>query len=198
MVIDPKTSILSSLTKFERAITNAWNVMQSELNKIMQDTTGAAFPLGSYDLTAENNSAKLSIKPAEGKQNAVEVAYSLDRTWTLDGVTPAETTVSASVEDVCHLGLRKDVVGLSEDILDRTASEIAWKKSGVPFDAIEQVSVAASKENDPRVTEIVNGKPSKTDKDSWRKWSVAAQAYLLGNDYSKGKSFVNVLSSVKD
>jgi hypothetical protein len=118
-------------------------------------------------------------------------------TWTLDGVTP-ETPVAASVEDVCHLGLRKDVVGLSEDILDRTASELAWKKSGVPFEEINQVSEAAAREKDQRVTEICKGKPHRTDRASWHRWSIAAQAYLLGNDYSKGKSFEKVLSSVKE
>lgn len=200
---DPKTTILSMLTKLDESIANAWVEFQAGLNNILLGTEGQAFPIGDFDVNANKSkrgtktahSSKVNIKVADDKPNTVVVTFDLTRTWDVDGVNPPAKVVSAAQEETCHLGLRKDVVGISEDVMDN--SELTWSRSGAPLEAVARVLSIAKKENDTKVVEILESKPAKNDLTTWKNWAISAQAYLLGKDFSEAKKFKEILENVK-
>lgn len=199
--VDPTSDIMKLIADFDSSVGPAWTKLQAGIDELLKGVEGAAFPLGDFSsksTTADKgNSTKLVIKKLAGKANAADVSFSFDRSWELDGVKmPA--SIQAEVEPSCHLGLRKELLALSQDVIDMTESELAWKRARVPEKTVAFLTKESAKENDKRVFEIMKDCPNERDLAGWRNWSVAAQVYLLGPDYSDSKSFEAIKASVKE
>jgi len=194
--IDPKTRILSLLTRFEESIQSSLKKLEAEITGIIKETEGAAVPLGDFTIgndlthkTGNNASAKVTIAVGE-KPAQAQVTYLLKKSWTIDGMN---LPVTAAAPKACNLPLRHELLALCSDIRENTDSELAWKRSKkLPLEQLSRIENLAKTSGDSRVAEILDGKPSDALADSWKKWSVAGQVYLLGSDWSDDKRFLNV------
>lgn len=199
--LDPTSDIMKLIADFDSSVGPAWTKLQAGIDELLKGVEGAAFPVGDFSSKSttvdKGNSTKLAIKKLVGKANAADLAFSFDRSWELDGVKmPA--TVQAEVEPACHLGLRKELLALTQDVIDMTESELSWKRARVPEKTVSFLTKESAKENDKRVFDIMKDCPNDRELAGWRKWSVAAQVYLLGSDYSDTKSFEAIKASVKE
>lgn len=191
--IDPKTRLLSLLTRFEETIQMSLKKLESEVTNIVKDTEGAAVPLGDFTIGNDlhhkgGNSASAKITIAAGDKPAqAQVTYTLRKDWTIDGIN---LPVQASVPKSCNLPLRHELLALCSDVKEGTGSELAWKRNKkLPLEQLSHLESIAKASGDSRVAEILDGKPSDALADSWKKWAVAGQIYLLGSDYSEDKKF---------
>lgn len=198
--VDPKTRILSLLTRFEETTQASLKRLESEISSIVKSTEGAAVPLGDFtignDLTHKTgNSASAKITIAAGDKPAqAQVTYLLKKTWTIDGIN---LPVTAHVTPACNLPLRHDLLMLCADVRENTGSELAWKRSKkLPLEQLARLEGLAKASGDQRAVEIIEGKPSDALAESWKKWSIAGQVYLLGNDYAEDKKFSAVKQSL--
>lgn len=194
-VVDPQAQILAALTKLETEISEPLNAFKATLDEVLKGTSGEAFPLGKFDISSEQSTSKLDIKVNAEKSNAVEISLSVDRFWGMDDINPP-AAVESSVEPSCHMGLRKSLLTVAEDMAEFANTELAWRRVKVPNKTLAYINEEASKENDQRILEIVAAAPQE-GRDDWRKWSVAAQVYLLGNDYSADKKFTDIMQEIK-
>jgi len=199
--LDPSSDIMKLIADFDSTVGPAWTKLQAGLNELLKGVEGAAFPLGDFssksNTVSKGNTTKLTVKKVAGKASTAELDFSFDRSWELEGVK-MPTSVQAEVEPACHLGLRKDLLALSQDVIDMTESELSWQRARVPEKTVSFLTKASAKENDKRVFEIMKECPNDRDLAGWRKWSVAAQVFLLGSDYSETNSFEQIKASVKE
>jgi hypothetical protein len=183
--VDPSAQILALISQFDQGTASLWTSVKAKIEDVLKGVAGAAFPLGEFSsnasTAAKGNKTKLSI--AKGDNNtSVDVSFGYSREWNIPGLNPPE--VQASVETTCHLGLRRELLSLAQDLTDMTDSELVWKRSRFPEKTIAFLSSEAVKENDPRVLEAIKALPDNQDRNAWRKWSLTAQVYVLGSDYS--------------
>jgi hypothetical protein len=192
--IDPKTRILSLLTQFEEAIQGSLKKIEHDITTIVQETEGAAVPLGDFSIGNDlhhnfggSASAKITIEAGD-KPAQVLITYNLKKAWNVDGINlPVQASVS---QRACHLPLRQDLLELCADVKESTGSELAWKRSKkLPLEQLAHIESIAKASGDSKVIEIVEGKPSDAQADSWKKWAVAGQAYLLGADWAEDRKF---------
>jgi hypothetical protein len=73
-----------------------------------------------------------------------------------------------------------------------------WKHSRFPEKSLVYLSAESAKANDPRITEVLKALPEGQDRNAWRKWSLTAQVYVLGNDYSDTKTFDDLSKEIKE
>ena len=198
--VDPKTRILSLLTKFEEAIQSYLKKLENELTNIVKETEGAAVPLGDFTIgndathkTGNNASAKITIAAGD-KPAQAQVTYLLKKSWTIDNMN---LPVTASVPASCNLPLRQELLALCSDVREGTGSELAWKRSKkLPLEQLTRLESLAKASGDSRVAEILENKPADALADNWKKWAVAGQVYLLGSDYSEDKKFAAIKQSL--
>jgi hypothetical protein len=191
--IDPKTKILSLLTRFEETVQVSLKKLETEITNIVKETEGAAVPLGDFTIgndathkTGNNASAKITIAAGD-KPAQAQVTYLLKKSWTVDGIN---LPVTASVTPACNLPLRHELLMLCADVREGTGSELAWKRNKkLPLEQLSHLESLAKASGDNRVAEILEGKPSDALADSWKKWATAGQVYLLGSDWSEDKKF---------
>ena len=192
--IDPKTRILSLLTQFEEAIQGSLKKIQHDITGIVQETEGAAVPLGDFTIGNDvhhkfggSASAKITIEAGD-KPAQVLITYNLKKAWNVDGINlPVQASIT---QKACHLPLRNDLLVLCADVKEGTGSELAWKRSKkLPLEQLAHIESIAKASGDSKVVEIVEGKPSDALAESWRKWAVAGQAYLLGADWAEDRKF---------
>jgi hypothetical protein len=199
--IDPSAQLLALINKFDMSTAQLWNGIKAEVEGILKGVEGAAFPLGDFasksNTAAKGNSTKLTIKKGD-KTNTVAVNFAFDRMWDIEGLNPPAVEAAVKVEPTCHLGLRKELLALAQDVVDMTDSELVWKRSKVPEKTLAFLTAGSAKENDARVAEAVKNCPANTERAEWRKWSLAAQVYVLGTDYSEKKSFKDVEKEIKE
>jgi hypothetical protein len=185
---------------FDASVTQLWNKTQVGIDEVLKGLEGAAFPLGDFstktNTSAKGNATKLLIKKAQGKNDTAEISFSFDRGWEISPVTLPQG-VEASVEPACHMGLRKELLALAQDVIDATDSELSWKRTRLAEKTIAFLTKESAKENDQRVFEIMKVCPNERSRDEWRQWSLAAQVYLLGSDYSTAKNFNEIAASIK-
>jgi len=186
IVIDPKTKILSLLTQFEEAVQGSLKRIERDITTIIQGTEGAAVPLGDFSIGSDSASAKVTVEAGD-KPAQVMVTYNLKRQWNVEGIN---LPVQASVAKSCHLPLRQDLLNLCSEIKETTGSELAWKRNNkLPLEQIASLEATAKAVGDVKAVEIIEGRPTNEQAESWKKWAVAGQIYLLGSDYSKDKKF---------
>jgi len=193
--IDPKTRILSLLTQFEEAIQGSLKKIEHDITTIVQETEGAAVPLGDFTIgndihhkTGGSASAKITIEAGD-KPAQVVITYNLKKAWNVEGIS-LPVQASTILPKACHLPLRQDLLELCADVKEGTGSELAWKRSKkLPLEQLSHLEAIAKASGDAKVLEIVEGKPTDAQADSWRKWAVAGQAYLLGADWAEDKNF---------
>ena len=191
--IDPKTRLLSLLTRFEESIQSSLKRLELEVTNIVKETEGAAVPLGDFTIgndlthkTGNNASAKITIAAGD-KPAQAQITYLLKKGWTIDGIN---LPVTASVQPACNLPLRHELLMLCADVRENTGSELAWKRSKkLPLEQLSHLESLAKASGDNRVAEILEGKPSDALAENWKKWAVAGQVYLLGSDWSEDKRF---------
>lgn len=194
--IDPKTRILSLLTRFEETIQGSFKKLEVDITNIVKETEGAAIPLGDFTIgndihhkSGTSASAKITIG-AGSKPDQAQITYLLKKDWVVDGVN---VPVTASAPKSCNLPLRQELLELCADVRENTGSELAWKRSKkLPLEQVTHLGAVAKASGDCRVAEILDGKPSDALADSWKKWAIAGQVYLLGNDYSEDKKFLAI------
>jgi hypothetical protein len=189
VVIDPSAHLLALISQFDQGTAALWNATKEKVEAMLKGVEGAAFPLGDFSSSAstggKGDKTKFTIAKAEG--DGVEVSFAFDRSWSIPGLNPP-AQVKAETEATCDLRLRKELFALTEDLLDMTDSEFAWQRSVVPHKSISAMIEASTKENDRRVYTPLKACPSNADRDAWRQWSIAAQVYILGSDYTDKKS----------
>jgi len=194
--VDPKTRVLSLLTQFEEAIQGSLKKLEHDITGIIQETEGAAVPIGDFTIGNETSkttggsaSAKITIEAGE-KQGQALITYTLRKDWTVDNIN---LPVQASVPKSCHLPLRHELLQLCADVKEGCGSELSWKRAKkLPLESLAHIETLAKTSGDAKVLEIVEGKPSDAMAESWKKWAVAGQVYLLGTDYSEGKTFSTI------
>jgi hypothetical protein len=190
--VDPKTRILSLLTQFEEAIQGSLKKIEHDITGIVNETEGAAVPLGDFTIGNDpahdgvrhkGSSAKITLAAGD-KPAQVLITYNLKKSWTVDGVNlPVEASA-------CHLPLRQDLLAACTEIRECTGSELSWKRSKrAPLEQLQRLESLAKASGDGKVQEIVGGRPSDDLAGSWRKWASAGQAYLLGSDWAENKNF---------
>ena len=192
--VDPKTRILSLLTQFEMAIQASLKKIENDITGIIKETEGAAVPLGDFSIgndlhhrTGGSASAKITIEAGD-KPAQVLVTYNLKKMWNVDGVNlPVQ---AAAAPKSCHLPLRQELLALCTDIREGTGSELSWKRAKkLPLEQLAHIETLASTSGDCKVKEIIEEKPTDAMAESWKKWAVAGQVYLLGTDWSEDKNF---------
>lgn len=195
--IDPKTRILSLLTQFEEAIQGSLKKIEHDITGIVRETEGAAVPLGDFSIGNDlhhkfggSASAKITIEAGD-KPAQVLITYNLKKAWNVDGINlPVQASI---VPKACHLPLRQDLLSLCADVKEGTGSELSWKRSKkLPLEQLSHLETLAKTSGDSKVLEIVEGKPSDAQADSWRKWATAGLVYLLGTDWSEDKKFAHI------
>ena len=194
--VDPKTKILSSLTKFEEAIESSLRKFEKEITDLLKGTAGAAVPLGDFSIGGgrhggrEESSAKLTVEQGDKPATAV-INYLLKRNWT---ITDIQMPVTGSVKPkACNLPLRQDMLALCADVRENTSSEMAWKKGKkLPLEQVQNIESIAQETGDYRVKEILDNRPTDALADSWKRWAIAGQVYLLGSDFSEIRSFTMI------
>jgi hypothetical protein len=204
--VEPKNQLISMLTSLEQTFGGAWSEFQRKVTSVIQQTEGAAVPLGDYSVSKGgklDDNVKLNIEQVD--QANVEVTYSTRRVWKIGGLSLPPMTgqkeAQASIESSCHLPLRKELLAITDDILEHADSALSWKKFRLPVTAILNARDVAKKENDIRLSEIMAGIPAGDDfqvAKAWKTWANATQVMLLGNDYARGKAFAQIVAEVKD
>jgi len=190
--VDPKSQLLSLLTSFDKSADMLFQRLKAEIDSLLQGTSGAAFPIGNYDVKAAGgNITRLSVEAEAGK---ALLKFSYDKHWTIANVQPPE--VAASADSACHLGLRKDLLKLTADVEQHAASELNWKRGKVPVKVFAHMNQEAIKAQDLRVRDITATAPFNGDASAWKNWAIAAQVYLLGSDFSARETFAKVLERV--
>jgi hypothetical protein len=194
--VDPKSRVLSLLTQFEEAIQGSLKKLEHDITSIIQETEGAAVPMGDFTIGNETSkttggsaSAKVTIEAGEKAAQAV-ITYTLRKDWTVDNVN---LPVQASAPKSCHLPLRHELLQLCAEVKEGCGSELSWKRAKkLPLESLAHIETLAKTSGDSKVLEIVEGKPKDAMAESWKKWAVAGQVYLLGTDYSEGKTFSTI------
>ena len=198
--VDPKTRILSLLTQFEMAIQSSLKKIENDITNIIKETEGAAVPLGDFQIgndlhhrTGGSASAKITIEAGE-KPAQVLVTYNLKKVWNVIGVN---LPVQAAAPKACHLPLRQELLALCSDIREGTGSELSWKRAKkLPLEQLAHLESLATTSGDMKVQEIIGEKPTDAMAESWKKWAVAGQVYLLGTDWGEDKNFKGIKQSL--
>lgn len=194
--VDPKTAIMSRIADLHKAIESQWASFQQDISEMISGSAGEAFPLGDMKLNADKITSKIHVEKSD-KQGAVTVKFSMDREWDVDGVN-APGPVEASVDATCHLNLRKEIVALTDMVVEATVSSTMWKRFNFPTKDFERVSKTTASAGDERANTIMKARPELKDgPDAWRQWGIAAQVYLLGPDYADAKSFRDVQKQIE-
>ena len=193
---DPKNRITAALSKFDTVTASAWKALEVEVNSILTETEGAAVPMGDFIVKNthqqdQESSSKLTIEPSE-RTSETQCTFTMRREWKIAGV---KLPVAAGItrEKVCSLPLRLSLLGLAEGIKDKASSELAWRSSKLPLSEFNQLEASAMEVNDMRAYEVLKSRPSDIYLNSWKKWAVSAQVYLVGSDYSEFKKFEEIL-----
>ena len=198
--IDPSSQLLALINQFDQGTASLWTSIKSKIEDVLKGVEGAAFPLGDFSsnasTAAKGNKTKLSVTKGDNN-TSVDVNFQFGRQWNIAGLNPPEQA-EASVEDTCHLGLRKELLALAQDVTDLTDSEMGWRRGRFPEKTVVMLTEAASKENDVRVANVMKECPAELNRTDWRKWSLAAQVYVLGNDYSDKKAFADIAKEIKE
>lgn len=188
--IDPKTRILSLLTRFEESIQGSLKKLEQDVTSIIKETSGDAVPLGDFNIGNDiegglSNDTKLVIETGD-KPAQVLITYNLKKAWNVeDMMLPVQACAST-----CHLPLRQELLALCTEIRDESDSELSWKRSKKEsFHNLNHIETLAKTSGDKKVLEILDGKPADELADNWMMWATASQAYLLGSDWSDGKNF---------
>lgn len=191
--VEPKSVILAALTKFEQAISPAFKAFQEEINKLLKETANAAVPIGDFSIDAEELNAKVTI--AQKDKNALVCTYRLKNDWQVDGVDLSEVTANFE-ESSCHLGIRRDLLAVAEEILAHSQSNEAWRKYEIPREDLQKIRQKAQASHDARVLEATENTLRTSTAKSWQGWALATLTQLLGSDYVKeeGKSFKDLKS----
>lgn len=198
--MDPSAQILIAVNEFDQATASIWTGTKAKIENTLKGVQGEAFPLGTFSSTSKTgekgNSTQVTIQ--KGNANTVEISFKYGRDWNLTNVTPPETVAASVVEEpACHLGLRKELLALAQDISDISDSELIWNRSRLPEGTLAYLTNESAKVKDERVVAAVRSVPEGLDRNAWRKWSIAAQVYMLGSDYAEGKSFSDVTKEIK-
>jgi len=191
--VDPKTRILSLLTQLEEANQGSLKRLEHEVTNIIKETEGAAVPMGDFTIGNDlhhkfggSASAKVTIEAGD-KPAQVMITYLLKKVWMVDGVN---LPVQASVPKSCHLPLRQELLVVCNEVKESCGSELSWKRSKkLPLEELSRLESLAKSSGDSKVIEIIEGKPNDAMAESWKRWSVAGQVYLLGTDYTEDKRF---------
>jgi len=190
-VIDPSAQILALISQFDQGTASLWTSVKSKIEDVLKGVQGAAFPLGDFSsnasTAAKGNKTKIAITKGDNN-TSVDVNFVFSREWNIPGLNPPEVQASTQ-ETACHLGLRRELLSLAQDISDMSDSKLVWARSRFPEKTIAYLSAESRKENDPRVVEALKALPKNQDREDWQKWSIAAQVFVLGNDYTGVKSF---------
>lgn len=192
--VDPKTRLLSLLTKLEESIQSQIKKFEKDISDLLKETAGAAVPIGDFSIGSDISSAKLTVESGE-KPAQAKVSYMLKRDWTVDGI---QMPVTANLKPrACNIPLRQDVLSLCTDIRENTSSELAWKKGKkLPLERVAALELIAHETGDYRVSEILAERPSDALAENWKKWAVAGQVYLMGTDFSEGRGFNAIKSGL--
>jgi len=191
--VDPKTRILSLLTQLEEANQGSLKRLEHEVTNIIKETEGAAVPMGDFTIGNDlhhkfggSASAKVTIESGD-KPAQVMITYTLKKVWMVDGVS---LPVQASAPKSCHLPLRQELLAICADVKEGCGSELSWKRSKkLPLEELSRIEGIAKSSGDSKVMEIIDGKPNDAMAESWKRWAVAGQVYLLGVDWSEGRKF---------
>lgn len=184
--IDPKSRILAALTKLEQDLSPAFKAFQDEINALLMETKGAAVPLGEFTIGAEELNAKVAI--AQKDQASVICTYNLKQDWTVGDLELPAPVVASVSEDACHLGLRRELLTIAEEVLDHAGSALAWNRYELPREKIVSLAKAAKDVSDLRVLEVTSSlSPTKAQK-TWENWALGAVTQILGSDYVKTMS----------
>ncbi len=210
--MEPRTRILSLLTQYEESIQLSLKKLEVKINEIIQETEGAALPLGDFNIGNDSNpskeksyttvdrhvgQSKISIS-ASDKVGQLLVTYTSKKEWRLDGINVPVT--SSVVEPSCHIPLRQDILQVCADIKDASSSELAWQRvQKSHLDQLPNLEAIAEKSNDTKVLDIIKNKPQDTQAESWGKWATISQVYLLGLDWDSDSatSFQKLKASLK-
>jgi hypothetical protein len=188
--------ILAALTKFEQAISPAFKAFQEEINKLLHETANAAVPVGDFSIDAEELNAKVTI--AQKDKNTIICTYRLKNDWSVSGVDlSGSVTAESEEEGACHLGLRRELLAVAEEILDHAQSSLAWGRYRLPKETLESIKGSAKKAKDLRVLEAAEDTAKTVSAKSWEKWALATVTQLLGSDYVQGKAFDDLKSDVQ-
>lgn len=184
--VDPKTKLLSLMTRLQETIQSQLKKLESEVTTILKETEGAAVPVGDFSIGSDESSAKVTIEqgdqPAEAK-----VSYTLKREWT---VADVQMPVTGSALKSCNLPLRRELLELCAEVGEHTSSELAWKrKQKETKDSLTRLESIAKSSGDFRANEIIANTPLCGQAEGWKNWSQAGQVFLLGSDYTDGKGF---------
>lgn len=200
--VDPSAQILALVNQFDQGTASLWTSVKAKIEDVLKGAAGASFPLGSFSNSAKTgakgNTTSISIDKGDNG-SSVDVSFRFTREWNVPGITPPETVAAkTSDEPTCHLGLRKELLSLAQDLTDMTDSELTWKRCRFPEKTIAFISSESAKAGDPRVVEAVKALPESQDRHEWRKWSLTAQVYVLGTDYSNTKTFADLAKEIKE
>lgn len=198
--LDPKNQLIGLLTSLEKAFGAAWKEFQTKVTEVIKGTEGAAVPLGDFEIDVADHNVKLQVDQID--QANVKCRYTTRRDWKVGGLKMEYSRMKSesSVEPSCHLPLRRDIVAITEEILENTDSALAWRKYRLPVTAILNARHGAARENDKRLVSILASIPTGDDTNSaqaWQVWANAAQVMLLGSDYSVDKKFEEIVAEVK-
>ena len=181
---DPKTAILHMLTGLEGQFENPYQAFKADVESVLRGTEGAGIPIEEFVVGAGDNSTKLLIEPND--QQSVRTTLTIKKSFVTNEMSlpvGAHQAAQASVGRACHIPLRRSLIGLSNDILER--QDITIKKQ-----TLATMLEDAQKTGDSKVVQILKSY-AKTPA-----WAMATQTYLLGSDYSQDKSFNQVLGEV--
>jgi hypothetical protein len=205
--IDPSAQILSLVGQFDQGTSSLWEGIKAKIEDVLKGVQGEAFPLGVFSSRAKTgekgNNTQISIEKGK-RDNSVGLTFTFKRDWEMSNVTPPATVAAAAPvekeeEPACHLGLRKELLALAQDVSDIADSELVWKRSRLPEGTIAYLSSEATKVNDVRVCAAMGSLPEGLERDAWRRWSIAAQVYMLGgSDYAEGKTFADITKEIKE
>jgi transcription termination factor NusB len=188
--IDPKTKLLSLMTRLQETIQAQLKKLEQEVTSILKTTEGAAVPLGDFSIGSDESSAKVTIE--HGDQPAVaKVSYTLKREWEVSEVL---MPVTASAPKSCNLPLRQEILELCAEVDEHTTSELAWRrKQKDTRDTLIRLASIAKTTGDYRASDILENTPVCGQAESWGNWAKAGQIFLLGSDYTEGKGFTSTL-----
>jgi len=199
--VDPSALVLSLVGEFDQGTAALWTGTKAKIEDALKGVQGEAFPLGTFSSSSKTgekgNSTQITIEKGSNA-NTVDISFRYSRDWSLTNVTPPETVAASVIEEpACHLGLRKELLALAQDISDISDSELIWNRSRLPEGTLAYLTNESAKVKDERVVAAVRSVPEGLDRNAWRKWSIAAQVYMLGSDYAEGKSFSDVTKEIK-
>lgn len=183
--IDPKSRILAALTKLEQDLAPAFKAFQEEITALLKETKDAAVPLGEFTIGAEELNAKVAI--AQKDQKSVVCTYNFKQDWTVEELELPLPVVANTNEDACHLGLRRELLAVAEDILDNTQSSLSWNRYSIPRDKLTSLAKTAKEVSDRRVLEATSKLSPHASLKVWENWALATVTQILGSDYIKAE-----------